>query len=89
MSEAAFRRAFRCQMATVGRGKTLDASVPRYLLRVLMIYMIALLVFMAAAFAEESPADRAIQEKVWAIPLHCQQSPMWFAPSATTRFRSW
>jgi dienelactone hydrolase len=31
--------------------------------------MIALLVLMAAAFAEERPADRAIQEEVWAIPV--------------------
>ena len=31
--------------------------------------MIALLVLMVAAFAEERPADRAIQEEVWAIPV--------------------
>jgi dienelactone hydrolase len=31
--------------------------------------MIALLVLLVAAFAEERPADRAIQEEVWAIPV--------------------
>jgi dienelactone hydrolase len=39
------------------------------LLRVLVIYFVALLVLVVTAFAEERRADRAIQEEVWAIPL--------------------
>ena len=46
------------------------ASATRYrLLRVLIFYMVIMLVLIAAALADDQPADRAIQEEVWAIPL--------------------
>jgi len=41
----------------------------RRLLRVLIFYMVIMLVLIAAAFADDQPADRAIQEEVWAIPV--------------------
>jgi dienelactone hydrolase len=41
----------------------------RILLRVLIISSIAALLLASAAFAQERPASRAIQEEVWAIPL--------------------
>ena len=41
----------------------------RYLLRVLVIYTIALLALMVTAFAEERPASLAIQQEVRAIPV--------------------
>jgi dienelactone hydrolase len=41
----------------------------RNLLRVLVFYMIAIPVLAVAAFAEDQPANRAIQEEVWAIPV--------------------
>jgi len=40
-----------------------------YLLRVLVIYTIVVLILVVAAFAEDRPTDRAIQEEVWAIPV--------------------
>ncbi len=40
-----------------------------YLLRVLVIYTIVVLILVVAAFAEDRPTDRAIQEEVWAIPI--------------------
>ena len=41
----------------------------QYLLRVLVIYIVALLVPVVTAFAEERRGDRTIQEEVWAIPV--------------------
>ena len=41
----------------------------RHLLRVLIICAIAVLVLAVAAFADDQPANRAIQEEVWAIPV--------------------
>src|SRR5712675_3275158 len=40
-----------------------------YLLRVLVIYTIVVLILVVAAFAEDRPTDRIIQEEVWAIPV--------------------
>jgi hypothetical protein len=64
-------------------------AVPRYLLRVLAIYMIALLVLMFAAFAEGRPADRAIQEEVWAIPVTLPAIAYVVCPHGNGPFRSW
>jgi dienelactone hydrolase len=44
-------------------------TVLRYLLRVLVIYVVAVLALVVSAFAEERRADRAIREEVWAIPV--------------------
>jgi hypothetical protein len=41
----------------------------RHLLRVLVICAIAVIVLAVAAFADDRPAGRAIQEEVWAIPV--------------------
>ena len=41
----------------------------RNLLRVLIVYSFVVLVLTVAAFAEDRPASRAIQEEVWAIPV--------------------
>ena len=41
----------------------------RRLLRVLIFYMVVMLVLIAAAFADDRPANQAIQEEVWAIPV--------------------
>jgi type IV secretory pathway protease TraF len=43
--------------------------MPRNLLRVLVIYSIVVLILAVAAFADDRPASRAIQEEVWAIPV--------------------
>jgi hypothetical protein len=40
----------------------------RYLLRVL-VYMFVILLPAVAAFADEAPANQAIQEEVWALPV--------------------
>ena len=39
------------------------------LLRVLIVYLVVVLVLTAAAFADDRPAGRAIQEEVSAIPV--------------------
>ena len=44
-------------------------AVFRHFLRVLMICIVALLALVVSAFAEERPANPAIQEEVWAIPV--------------------
>jgi hypothetical protein len=41
----------------------------RYLLRVFVVYIIAIIVLAATAFADDQPANRSIQEPVWAIPV--------------------
>src|ERR1700726_4193926 len=41
----------------------------RHLLRVLVICAIAIMLWAVAAFADAQPANRAIQEEVWAIPV--------------------
>jgi dienelactone hydrolase len=41
----------------------------RNLLRVLIVYSFVVLVLAVAAFADDRPASRAIQEEVWAIPV--------------------
>jgi dienelactone hydrolase len=41
----------------------------RNLLRVLIVYSLVVLLTTVAAFAEDRPAHRAIQEEVWAIPV--------------------
>jgi dienelactone hydrolase len=39
------------------------------LLRVLILYAVVVLVLVVAAFADDQPAKRAIQEEIWAIPV--------------------
>ena len=39
------------------------------LLRVLILNAVAVLVLVVAAFADDKPASRAIQEEIWAIPI--------------------
>ena len=41
----------------------------RNLLRVLIVYSVLVLVLAVAAFADDRPAGRAIQEEVWALPI--------------------
>jgi dienelactone hydrolase len=41
----------------------------RYLLRVLMVCTSSIVVLAATAFADDQPANRNIQEEVWAIPV--------------------
>src|ERR1700704_5709916 len=41
----------------------------RYLLRVLVVCIIAVMVLAATAFADDQPVNRSIQEEVWAIPV--------------------
>jgi len=41
----------------------------RYLLRVFMVYIIAIIVLATTAVADDQPANRSIQEEVWAIPV--------------------
>ncbi|KRQ90417.1 alpha/beta hydrolase family protein [Bradyrhizobium valentinum] len=41
----------------------------RYLLRVLVVYTVAILLPAVAVFADDRPADQTIQEEVWAIPV--------------------
>src|ERR1700722_5672085 len=41
----------------------------RYLLRVLVVCIIAITVLAAIAFADHQPANRSIQEEAWAIPV--------------------
>src|SRR5258707_7929139 len=41
----------------------------RHLIRVLVICAIAIMVLTVAAFADDRPTNRAIQEEVWAIPV--------------------
>jgi dienelactone hydrolase len=41
----------------------------RHLLRVLVVYLVVILVLAAAALADDQPANRSIQEEVWAIPV--------------------
>ena len=56
-------------MAATG-GKTIRTeSMPRHLLRTLVVYATVIVGLAAAsAFADDQPANRAIQEEVWAIP---------------------
>jgi dienelactone hydrolase len=44
-------------------------AMPRYLLRVFVVYIIAIIVLAATAFADDQSANRSIQEEVWAIPV--------------------
>src|SRR3981081_2822508 len=41
----------------------------RYLLRVLVVCIIAVMVLAATGFADDQPVNRSIQEEVWAIPV--------------------
>jgi dienelactone hydrolase len=41
----------------------------RHLLRFLVVYLVVILVLAAAALADDQPANRSIQEEVWAIPV--------------------
>src|ERR1700738_3257286 len=41
----------------------------RYLLRVLVVCIIAVMVLAATAFADDQPANRSIQEEMWPIPV--------------------
>jgi hypothetical protein len=41
----------------------------RYLLRVFVVYTIAIIVLASTACADDQPANRSIQEEVWAIPV--------------------
>jgi dienelactone hydrolase len=43
--------------------------MPRSLLRVFMVSIIAIMILAATAFADDQPANRSIQEEVWAIPV--------------------
>ena len=61
----------------------------RRLLRVLVFYMVVMLVLTVAAFADDQPADRAIQEEVWAIPVTLPTIAYVVRPSAMVRFRLW
>ena len=47
----------------------MHARAIRILLRVLVVSSIAALLLAAAAFADDRPASRTIQEEVWAIPV--------------------
>jgi dienelactone hydrolase len=51
------------------RGKFRTNAMLRHLLRVLVFYAVVTLVLAVAAFADDQPANRAIQEEVWAIPV--------------------
>ena len=62
-SETSFATRFGC-----GTRQWMHA-VLRYLLRVLVIYIAALLSLVVSAFAEERPASPTIQEEAWAIPV--------------------
>jgi dienelactone hydrolase len=55
--------------ATAAAAKYRSNAMLRNLLRVLVFYMVVILVLAVAAFAEDQPVDRAIQEEVWAIPV--------------------
>lgn len=61
----------------------------RYLLGVLVFYAAVILVLAVAAFADDQPANQAIQEEVWAIPVTLPTIHMWFDPSAMVRFHLW
>ena len=50
-------------------GKYRTNAMLRHLLRALVFYTAVILVLTAAAFADDQPANRAIQEEVWAIPV--------------------
>jgi dienelactone hydrolase len=54
-------------MAAAARYRT--DSMLRYMLRVLGFYMVVILVLAVAAFANDQPGNRTIQEEVWAIPV--------------------
>src|SRR3981081_652996 len=41
----------------------------RYLLRLLVVCIIAVMVLAATAFADDQPVNRSIQEEVWALPV--------------------
>src|SRR5215208_5077073 len=41
----------------------------RHLVRVFIVYTAVVMMLAVAAFADERPADQAIQEEVWAIPV--------------------
>jgi dienelactone hydrolase len=41
----------------------------RYLLRVAVVCIVAVMMLAATAFADDQPANRSIQEEVWAIPV--------------------
>jgi dienelactone hydrolase len=70
MSRAAISNVIRDQAATFGCGtRQWMHAVLRYLLRVLVIYIVALLSLVVSAFADERAASPAIQEEVWAIPV--------------------
>ena len=42
--------------------------MPRHPLRTLVVYLTVIVALAASAFADDQPANRAIQEEVWAIP---------------------
>ena len=63
------QESFVASMATAGFDKTGMHVMLRNLLRVRIVYSLVLFVLTVAAFAEDRPAGRAIQEEVWAIPV--------------------
>jgi hypothetical protein len=42
--------------------------MPRHPLRTLVVFVTVIVGLAASAFADDQPANRAIQEEVWAIP---------------------
>src|SRR5947209_4309377 len=60
---------FHVPAATASATRYRTTEMRRRLLRVLIFYMVVMLVLIAAAFADDRPANQAIQEEVWAIPV--------------------
>jgi dienelactone hydrolase len=55
--------------ATTPAARYRTEAMLRHSLSVFVVYTAAFLVLVVAAFADEPPANRAIQEEVWAIPI--------------------
>src|SRR5438874_12199048 len=69
MLRAVVGKAFHVPAATASATRYRTTEMRRRLLRVLIFYMVVMLVLIAAAFADDRPANQAIQEEVWAIPV--------------------
>ena len=60
-----------------------------YLGRVIVVTIAVFAVLATAAFADERPADQAIQEEVWAIPVTLPTIAYVVRPVGKVRSRSW
>jgi dienelactone hydrolase len=69
MSRAGVGKAFQFMTATAAVAKYRSTAMLRNLLNILVFCLVVILVLAVAAFADDRPTNRAMQEEVWAIPV--------------------